>query len=450
MSAPISRPATPAALGIALGVLVAAPLSAQDARIITFEDAVDIAFEHNPDLLTIKADAALTGVGVSEAQMPFMPDLRIRAEGGRTFGRTFDSRGDASSRSADSATLDLVSDITLFNGFADVAALRKAQLTKRAGHQELNHVEQTILFRVASGFLTLLQSREQLRVLRENLLAEVALEQQIEGYVEAGSREVAVLYQQEANVAAARLAVVQGKNLTQSDEIDLLRTLQLDPDGAYDFALPALSTDEPPEPPDRSDLLARAASQRVDLKAWEARVAAAEQQVTIARSSSWPKVSLSASYGGEYSSLDGASFHDQLSDRGGIVGLTVSMPIFDRGAADNKIRRAQLETLKTRIALDAAREEVNLQVRKAHQDYHAAREQVFAAQEQAEASERAVQTAEERFKAGVTSLVEVTQARARHVAAARALVDARWNMQFQNIRLDYVVGGMRRSSFAAR
>ena len=423
-------------------------LSAQDAQVVTFDEAVDIALERNADLLTVRADAALSEVTVSEARMNFVPDLRMEAEQARNYGRNDVTEQDAQDRTTDSATVDLVTGITLFNGFGDVAALRKAKMARKAGWFDVNHAEQTIVFTVAANFLTLLQSREQLRVLRENLTAEVNLEQQIEHYVEAGSREVAVLYQQQANVAAARLAVVQGKNLAQTDELDLLRVLQLDADGAYDFQLPQPLSDEPSEPPDRGDLLQRAAADRIDLKANEARLAAAEQEIGIARSVFWPKVSLSARYGGDYSSLSGSSFGTQLdSERGGVVGLSVSIPIFDRGAANNAVHRARLEALKARIALEASREEVGLQVRKVHQDYLAAREQVFAAQTQAEAAVRAMQTAEERFRAGVTSLVEVTQARARNIEAAQALVEAKSNMQLQRIQIDFTVGKFRRSSF---
>jgi outer membrane protein len=438
-------------LSIVVSVLVSLPLSAQDSRVVTFDDAIEIALERNSDLLTVRADAAIGDVTVSEAQMRFLPDLRMEADGGRIYGRRYDAQEGSSARATESAAVDLVTDINLFNGFRDLAALRRARFARNAGVFDLNHAEQTIVFTVAANFLTLLQSREQLRVSRENLVAEIGLEQQIKDYVEAGSREVAVLYQQEANVAAARLAVVQGKNIAQSDEIDLLRTLQLDADGAYDFQLPKLLTEAADEPPDRGDLLERAAAQRVDLKAQEARVAAAEQSIGIARSAFWPTLSLSARYGGDYSSLQSPSFNDQLNARrGGVVGVLVTMPIFDRAAANNSVRRARLEVLKARIASDAAREEVGLLVRKVHQDYVAAREEVFAAEAQSQAAERAMQTAEERFKAGVTTLVEVTQARARDVDAAQALVDARSNMQFQRIRIEYAVGGFDRSKFTTK
>ena len=64
------------------------------------------------------------------------------------------------------------------------------------------------------------------------------------------------------------------------------------------------------------------------------------------------------------------------------------------------------------------------------------------------AAERAVQTAEERFKSGVTSLVEVTQARTRHILAASALVDARANLLLQRIILEYDLGTFSREKFA--
>jgi outer membrane protein len=61
-----------------------------------------------------------------------------------------------------------------------------------------------VAFTVASNFLALVQQQEQLRVQRENLAAQEAQEKQIKAFVDAGSRPISDLYQQQATVAAAR------------------------------------------------------------------------------------------------------------------------------------------------------------------------------------------------------------------------------------------------------
>ena len=70
----------------------------------------------------------------------------------------------------------------------------------------------------------LVQQREQLSVQRESLAAESALEQQIQTYVNAGARTVADLYQQQANAASARLALVQAERAAAVRRLPALET----------------------------------------------------------------------------------------------------------------------------------------------------------------------------------------------------------------------------------
>ncbi len=437
------------AMGILLGAAIGFCAGAQTPQIVTFKDAIDIALERNAGLLQAQVDTALSDVGVSEARMQFVPDLRIDGTGARNYGRNFDqAEGRVVDQTTETANVAASSGVTLFNGFRGVANLRRAKFARTASQLDLRRVEQTVVFTVATDFQTLMQSQEQLRVLRENLAAEANLERQIKRYVEAGAREVAVLYQQEANVAAARLAVVQAQNIAESGQVALMRTLQLDPAGTYDFQFPSVATDDPTHVPELADLLKRALDGRADLKAQEARLTVAEQGVRMAHAGYWPTVSLNAGYGSAYSSVSPSSFADQLDlQRGGALGLGLAVPLFDRGETRNASRRARLEVQSARIALNTAREEVGLQVRQVYQDYRAAREQFTAAEAQKTAAERAVRTAEERFKSGVTTLVEVTQARARHVQAASALVDARANLLLQRTLMEYYLGTFTREKF---
>jgi len=437
-------------LSMPFGALAAISVAAQTPQVITFNDAVGIALERNADLLQAQVDAALTDVSVSEARMQFVPDLKVDAAGSRNYGRNFNqTEGRVLEQTTNSASLSTSSGVTVFNGFRGLSTLRRAKYARTASRLDLNRAEQTVVFTVASDFLALMQAQEQLRVLRENLAAEANLEQQIKYYVEAGAREVAVLYQQEANVAAARLALLQAQSAAESEQVDLMRTLQLDPAGTYDFQFPTAVADDLAQPLEFPDLLKRALAQRSDLKAEEARLSVAEQGSRIAHAGFWPTLSLSAGYGSAYSSASDLTFQDQLDlQRGGAVGVGLSIPLFDRGEARNASRRARLETRSARIALDTVREEVGLQVRQTHQDYRSAREQFSAAEAQKRAAERAVQTSEERFKSGVTTLVEVTQARSRQVQSASALVDARANLLLQHTLMDYYLGNFSRERFA--
>ena len=75
---------------IILGALAVVPASAQTPQVITFNDAIDIALEHNADLRQAQIDAAEGDVGVSDARAHFLPEVSLNATGGRNYGSNFD------------------------------------------------------------------------------------------------------------------------------------------------------------------------------------------------------------------------------------------------------------------------------------------------------------------------------------------------------------------------
>jgi outer membrane protein len=435
-----------AAVG-ALLTLAASPASvAQNkSRIITFKDAIAIALEQNVNVRSAENATKLSKIEVSEAKGQFLPDLRFSTTGSRNYGRSFDqTEGQIIDETTRSMSLGVNSGVTLFDGFGNTATLKGAKLSDVAAEHELRRTRETIAFTVASNFLSLIQRQEQLRVQRENLEAATALERQIQQYVDLGARTIADLYQQQAQTASARFAVVDAERTAELARVDLIETLRLDPTGTYEFQAPPDATaTAAADQFELNDLQMRAAGQRIDLRAEEARVDAADQNVRVARSNRWPTLSLSAGYSSAYSSASSFSFSDQLDQRrGGSVSLGVSVPIYDRGATSNATRRAEILADNERLQLETLQQDVALQVRRSFLDFQTAKEQLVNAQAQLRSAELALQASQDRYEARASTLVELTQARATQVEAASALVSARYNLQFQRILLDYYVGAI--------
>ena len=430
------------ALIVVASSLAFRPASAADARIITFELALRIALEQNSTLRQADVATRASGVAVDQARGQFYPDLALTSRAAQSYGRNFnEAEGRVIDTSTDTVNLGLSSSVTLFDGFGNTASLREARLSEQASHLDLQRTRETVVFTVASNFLLLLQTQEQLRVRRESLSAESTLEQQITSYVNAGARTIADLYQQQASVASARLAVVEAERTAQLAEVSLMETLQLDPAAVYQFEPLPYDAAAVRDAPALESMLDSAYAQRADLVAESERLKAAEQTIRVAKSSRWPTVSLGASYGTNYTSASDFDLLDQFDQRrGGSVNLALTFPLFDRGNTSAAIRRAELDAENAHIALDTLRNGVGLDVRRAYLDFLSAREQLSAANAQMQAAELALKAAQDRYQAGAATLVELTQARATQVEAASAQVTARSNLLFQRTLVDYYTG----------
>jgi outer membrane protein len=403
---------------------------------ITLQDAIRIALSQNSAVRFARNSTSLDSLTVRSLRNQFLPNLSASTSTSQGFG--------AGSQGQNSLSLGagISSGVTLYNGRQNVNALRQAELSLQATGQDLGRTRQTVVFLVASEYLALITQQEQLRVQQENLTAQEQELTQLEQFVKAGTRPVGDLYQQQAAVAATRLAVVNARRATELAKVDLIQELVLDPRQSYTFATPASMTAVgPPVTFDLDSLVNEALEQRVDLRAQNLRVQAAEREISITRGSRLPEVTATGGYSSGSNSANSGGFLAQLNQRrGGSVGVGVSVPIFDRGAASIATQRARIQLENAQLTLRDQAQLVALEVRRAYLDYQSAQEQLAAADAQQRAATLALEAAQARYRVGLATFVEVTLARATLIQAQSSVVNARSSLSFQRALMSYYTG----------
>ena len=431
---------------LAAGVL--RPLPAQQTasppsgQRITFDDAISLALKQNIAVRQAANAADLSDATVKQQKLQLLPDLRLSLSGADNVGRNFSqSDGAIVNQQTQSLSSGLSTSLTLFDGGKTRSSIRAAQATSDASDKDLTRAKQTAVFTVASDYVTLANQQEQLRVQQENLTAQQAQAKLIKQLVDAGTRPVSDLYQQQATAASAQLAVTQANTNVELAKVDLIQALQLDPAGTYDFVAPKVAVTDTSRTYSLDSLMAAAYASRADLGAEAARVDASQQSVKAAAASKLPSISVTGSYSSAYSSAADLGIADQLNQRrGGSIGLGISIPIFDRGAASIAEQRAQIDADNEKLALDNEKQTIALEVRRAYLDQQSAKDQLAAAQAQLDAATQAVSMTQARYQAGAATLVEVTQARAQYVQAASAAATAKNNLVLQQAAMQYYTG----------
>ncbi|TFW26225.1 efflux transporter outer membrane subunit [Massilia arenosa] len=202
----------------------------------------------------------------------------------------------------------------------------------------------------------------------------------------------------------------------------------LAPDPAWRGSVPAVPVGVP------STLLQR----RPDIASAERRVAAANEQIGIARAGYYPNIGLTASYG-----TGGTAVSDLFKASTAVwsLGLSAAQLIFDAGETRARVagaRAAQEEA--------AARYRQTVLTAFADVEDQLSAARILAQQEelQRQASAAADQVEQQmlnRYKAGQVSYTEVVQAQATALAARRALVQSQSSRQSTAVALIQSLGG---------
>ncbi|MFB6231696.1 MAG: TolC family protein [Salinibacter sp.] len=426
----------------------------RDTTQITFDEAVRTALDQNTNVKRAQAQARQSNVEVRAEWMDFAPDLSLSTDLSRRVGRNFSQvTGSFTTQSTDRFGLTGRSSVTLFNGFENVSSLQQAQQQATADKTNLKRTRREVAFTVMDQFISLVESREIVRVRREQVQAQRKRLRQIREFVDAGSRPKSDEFTAEADLAEAEQQLLQAKREREVAKTQLIQTLQLNPRQAYDFQVPDLEEATLGAAQyDLSALINEAFRKRLDLKVAQAERRAAQQGIRSAKASYYPSLSISGRYGTDWSSRgrlpdpDGQGFispgfTEQLdNNRGGGISLSLNIPIFNRLQRSTQVEQAQVRAQNAKYQLQDKRQQVALQVRQSYLDYKNAVQQLEAANKRLRAAKRARTAAQERYQLGSADIVELQNAIRDYVDAASQQVRARYQLILQQKRIDYNVG----------
>jgi len=178
-------------------------------------------------------------------------------------------------------------------------------------------------------------------------------------------------------------------------------------------------------------------SRRPEFTQLEQQLRAARQGIRIARADRMPSLSYSMNGGFDTDSLKGP----RLKEHSGVsAAISLTIPIFDWGAARSKERQARLQ-------VEVAENERTIATRGFTQQFYAARAQAANAAARITLAREGVQKAEDnltasiaRYRAGEAQIVEVTDAQTTLVAQRSALYQAIFDYQVALARLRQATG----------
>lgn len=405
---------------------------------LSLNQAVAIALRTNPGLkqkANLVESAQMTAL---QRQADFYPDLELSASGSQRFGQAMDqATGQAGDRNFETLNAALSSSVNLFNGFGDVTALKGAKLELAADRESLCREEQVLAFETISMFIEVLTNQELIRVEEENLVANRSQLERVKAFYEAGNRPISDLFQQQAQTSQNELDLLLARRNLDIAKLKLMQTMGLAPTVNYRVAALEIESLELALGDDnQGDLSTQALANRPDVKAQQQQVHAAAEQIQQAQAGYWPKIDLFASLASDYNSLDDEMhFSDQSMDdnTNTSIGISLSIPIFDRFLTRTEVAQARIQQRNEQLALQQLNLQVRLEVGQALEDYRTAQKQLGVAENMLIYARQALDALEERYRVGVSTLVELTQARAQYVAAASDRISARYNLLTQGI-----------------
>jgi outer membrane protein len=335
------------------------------------------------------------------------------------------------------------SGMNLFNGLRGVNQLNQVNNVVMAQSYLVKRTTQDVLSSVALQYLQVLLDQELLKIADENLSAQKALLEQMQGFFEVGTRAITDVYSQDAIMKAAEVSFIRARNTLQNDKSILAQTLQLDPSQDFDVVYPEYVGDiRKFKSASLDSLVDIAINNRADLEQLRYQVKANQYFYKSLQSGYLPSISLYANYGSFYYSEIPLSFGEQFRtfNPSFSYGAQLSIPIFSRLVNKTQRMNAQVQLKNAELNRQNLEKTVKLDVQRALNNVINAFENLDASNVQFRSGELALDTREESYRLGISTQIELAQARQTFVQGASAKAQAEVTLIFNRILLDYSLG----------
>jgi len=396
-----------------------------------------------------------TDQDMRQSKLDLLPNLNAGLEHQLGAGRVLD-RGtyEWKNTNVSQGDLGLQSDLTLFNGLQGLNAMKMSKANYLMNKEQLEAMEDEVTLRVMTGYLDLLRNRELVEVAEHKV--EVTQEQveRMERLVEVGNEPQGKLLDVNAQHSAAKLALTQAINTREIVRLTLMHTMNLTDPSSFEIEIPDLPDPTDVVIPELDSVFRYALSNLPQIKSAEYGIESQEHMLAIRRGQRSPRLFARGYLYTNYSDglinprdpdpmdptmdypLDQQIKDNQYKQ----VSMGLDIPIFNRWSVQTEINKAKINLQDAQVQYST----VVLELQQAIQQYHtealSARDNYTAAVESVANSNEAYRFAEERFKVGTGTTLELQEARNQLYQSTADMISSKYVLIFYTKILDFYMG----------
>ncbi len=432
-------------LSIIIGLSVVGAAVAQSRpEVWTLKSCIDFAQQNNTTVRTRAVQVDQNSNDLSTARFSRLPDLNASVGYNVSFGRGTSDDNTYKTQTLQTGSFDVSASMPLFQGLRINRTIKGGKLDLAAAMQDLERAREDVAVNVMTLYLQVLYNKELVIVAEHQLALSTQQAERSRELVAAGKQPESARYESEALAANDALALTQARNDLQLALLDLSQAMNRESADGFDIASPDLDpllNNALSQRPDADAIYDYAAENRPHIRAERIRLESSENAIAIARSSLYPSLSLRGGYGtGIYSSMDSDFWPQFRHNSSEFVGVSLSIPIFNRRTVRGNIRSAQLSAQRQQLALLDAEQSLRKAIEQAGYNTEAASAKYRAAVAALAAAETAFAYEEQKAAAGRSTVFDFNDAKTRMEKAQSELVQSKFELVFRRKILDYYHG----------
>ena len=383
-------------------------------------------------------------VDLSTAKYSRLPDLNASVGADASFGRVLSSDNTYQTKNQTSGSLNVSASMPLFQGMRINHRIKAGKLDLAAAVQDMERAREDVAINVMTLYLEVLYNKEMVGVAERQLTLSEQQAERSRTLAAAGKQPESARYESEALQANDELNLTQARNDLRLALLNLSQALNRESAAGFDIVAPQLDSVALASLHvlgTADDVYAYATENRPHIKAERLRLESAENAVRIAKSALYPSLSLRGGYGTGIYSTQEAAFGTQFRKNSSeFVGVSMSVPIFNRRATHNSILSARIAMRKQQLAVTDAEQSLRKEIEQAWYNADAAYGKYRSADAALASARVAFAYEQQKADAGRSTVFDFNDAKTRMEKAESELVQAKYEFVFRSKILDFYRG----------
>jgi outer membrane protein len=440
-----------------LGLAFSLNASAQENWSLT--KCINHAYESNIQLKQSELNVKVAKNGDFQNKMNFLPSVNATAAHTFNFGQSQVSDGTYKTMNNQITSFGVQSSLLLFKGFKKVNTYKKGKLSLQSREKAVEKSKSDLAVNIAGLYLQVLYNTEILNIAREQLTISKEQEIRTGKLVEAGKLAEVELLKQRSLVSQDELATVEAENTLEMSYINLFQIMDVKEDNAFKVAiLDNLIIDANRSFQSSSSLYNKALDLRPEIAKADIDIQVSEKDVSIARASKIPSLSLNAGVSSNYydtqmervldpvtnklkQSSNIVPFGTQLEDNARkYVGLNMSIPIFNAFQASTSVRNSKLQLENSKLEKENIKNVLRKEIQQVYASAKSSMKKYYSAKVAADYSNKSFEYSQKKYNAGLIDLVSYKEMKKDYVNSSSKFLQAKYDYVFRTKILDYYVG----------
>ncbi len=390
---------------------------------LSLQESIEYALKNNPSIQIANEDKKKSQFSVGETKAGKIPTVSLSSG--------YDYSGNYSGANKPGSLKNSLSmNWNLYSGGATEAKIEQAELGVRTADLNVEKTKQQLILDATTYYYSVLETKNMRAVNEEsvnNLKAHLNIVQA--KYQEGVSAKSEVL-RSEVEVANAEQNLIKAQNQYELAVANLLTIMNMDAGtevqlkGELTYQADTRTLDE---------AIARAKQNRPEIIQAQVSVDSAKKGIEIAESNKRPTVSMSASTGWNDAVLPG-------DKDGWSVGAKASWNIFDAGVTKSRINQAESSVAKAKLQAEQTMDSIEQEVRQSYLNMKEAEKRLSTTEVTVNKAQEDLYIAQETYKAGVSTNLDVFDAQLAFTQAKTNHVQALYDYNVNKAKLDKAMG----------